>query len=60
MSHEQLGRREAFRTFEAPTSLSGGEFTSGDTDKTKKFLKKLDRFYKKLDFKNNEAIYYFN
>ena len=35
-------------------------FISGDTDKTKKFLKKLDRFYKKLDFKNNEAIYYFN
>jgi len=34
-------------------------FISGDTDKTKKFLKKLDRFYKKLDFKNNEAIYYF-
>lgn len=27
MSHRLIGRREVFRTLEAPTSLSGGEFT---------------------------------
>lgn len=33
-------------------------FINSDTDNAKKFLKKLDRFYKKLDFKNNGEIYY--
>ena len=33
-------------------------FISGDTDNANKFLNKLDRFYKKLNFKNNDAIYY--
>lgn len=33
-------------------------YISGDTDNANKFLNKLDKFYKKLNFKNNGAIYY--
>lgn len=34
-------------------------FITGNADNAKSFLNKLDRFYKKLNFKNNGAIYYY-